>query len=43
MDSYPTSDKCMTNKQESYEMEEVKQDEHNQSRMQASNKDRMTF
>ena len=43
MDSYQTSDKCMTNKQESYEMEEEKQDEHNQSQIQTSNKDRMTF
>ena len=43
MDSYSTSDKCMTNKKESYEMEEEKQDEHNQSQIQASNKDRMTF
>ena len=37
------SDKCITNKQESYEMEEEKKDKHNQSQVQTSNKDRMTF
>ena len=43
MNLYPNSDQCLINKQESYEMEEEKQDEHNQSQIQANNKERMTF
>ena len=43
MNLYPNSDKCLINKQESSEMEEVKQDELNQSQIQESNKERMTF
>ena len=43
MNLYPASNKCLINKQESYEMEEEKQDEHNQSQVQTSNKERMNF